>query len=185
MTGASDNPVLKIARAAHFAALKHTNHKRKGENAEPYINHLAEVAETLAVHSDGQDLNLVVAGLLHDTLEDTQTTYEELVGGFGRDVADLVKEVTDDKSLPKAERKRLQVENTPHKSARAKMLKIADKLSNLKAILNSPPHSWPPERKREYFDWARQVVDGCKGVNRGLEEAFAKSYAHGRSILNG
>jgi GTP diphosphokinase / guanosine-3',5'-bis(diphosphate) 3'-diphosphatase len=143
---------LKIARAVHFAALKYANQKRKGKDAEPYINHLAEVAATLAVHTKGQDPNLVVAGLLHDTLEDTQTTYEELVGGFGQDVADLVKEVTDDKSLPKAERKRLQVENTPHKSVRAKMLKIADKLSNLKAVLNSPPQNWSPERKREYFD---------------------------------
>ena len=183
MIDTNDNPVLKIARAVHFAALKHTNQKRKGKDAEPYINHLAEVAATLAVHTKGQDPNLVVAGLLHDTLEDTQTTYEELVSGFGQDVADLVKEVTDDKGLPKAERKRLQVENTPHKSVRAKMLIIADKLSNLKAILNNPPQNWPPERKREYFDWAKQVVDGCNGVNRGLEEVFAKLYADGRSTL--
>ena len=183
MTDIDENPVLKIARAIHFAALKHTDQRRKGVDAEPYINHLAEVAETLAIHTDGRDPNLIVAGLLHDTLEDTQTTYEELVGGFGHDVADLVKEVTDEKSLSKVERKQLQVANAPHKSARAKMLKMADKTSNLKAILNSPPQNWLPERKREYFDWAKQVVDGCKGVNRGLEEAFAKLYADGRSTL--
>ena len=176
-------PIRLISEAADLAARRHNGMARKGRGSEPYINHLAEVAATLAVHTNGQDPNLVVAGLLHDTLEDTQTTYEELVSGFGQDVADLVKEATDDKSLPKAERKRLQVENTPHKSVRAKMLKIADKLSNLKAILNSPPQNWPPERKREYFDWAKQVVDGCNGVNRGLEEAFVKLYADGRSTL--
>ena len=183
MIDTDDNPVLKIASAVHFAAFKHTNQKRKGKDAEPYINHLAEVAATLALHTKGEDLNLVVAGLLHDTLEDTETTYEGLVSGFRRDVADLVKEVIDDKSLLKAERKRLQVKNTPHKSVRAKMLKIADKLSNVKAIMNRPPQNWPPERKREYFDWAKQVVDECNGVNRGLEEAFAKLYADGRSAL--
>ncbi len=183
MVSVVDNSVSKIARALHFAATKHSNQRRKGGDAEPYINHLAEVAETLAVHTDGQDPDLVVAGLLHDTLEDTVTTYDELVDGFGRDVADLVVEVTDDKSLPKAERKRLQVENAPHKSDRAKVLKIADKISNLKSILNSPPRDWPPERKREYFDWAKRVVERCGGVNPALDRLFAEVYEKGQHIV--
>jgi (p)ppGpp synthase/HD superfamily hydrolase len=178
-----ENPVTTIARALHFAAKKHAKQRRKGGDAEPYINHLAEVAETLAVHTDGQDSNLVVAGLLHDTLEDTETTYEALVDGFGRDVADLVVEVTDDKTLPKAERKRLQVLKASHKSDRAKMLKIADKISNLNSILNSPPEDWTPERKREYFDWAKKVVDGCTGVNPALDKQFAEVYEKGQRIL--
>jgi guanosine-3',5'-bis(diphosphate) 3'-pyrophosphohydrolase len=183
MINTEDNPVLKIARAVHFAALKHKAQRRKGEDAEPYINHLAEVSETLALHTNGEDLNLVIAGLLHDTLEDTETTYDELIATFGHDVADLVKEVTDDKGLPKTERKRLQVENAPHKSSRAKMIKIADKLSNLNSILNSPPKDWSPDRKREYFEWAKRVVDGCGGINSGLDEAFAEVYAKGKTLF--
>jgi GTP diphosphokinase / guanosine-3',5'-bis(diphosphate) 3'-diphosphatase len=179
MNSVTENPVLKFTRAVQFAAIKHTGQRRKGENAEPYINHLAEVAETLALHTEGRDWNLVIAGLLHDTLEDTDTTYDELVAGFGHDVANLVKEVTDDKSLPKAERKRLQIENAPHKSARAKMLKIADKLSNLHSILKSPPKDWPIERKLEYFEWAKRVVEGCQGAN----SAFKELYDEGRRTL--
>jgi GTP diphosphokinase / guanosine-3',5'-bis(diphosphate) 3'-diphosphatase len=183
MNSVTENPVLKFTRAVQFAAIKHTGQRRKGENAEPYINHLAEVAETLALHTEGRDWNLVIAGLLHDTLEDTDTTYDELVAGFGHDVANLVKEVTDDKSLPKAERKRLQIENAPHKSARAKMLKIADKLSNLHSILKSPPKDWPIERKLEYFEWAKRVVEGCQGANSALDKAFKELYDEGRRTL--
>lgn len=183
MASLADNSVVKIARAVHFAAKKHAKQRRKGGDAEPYTNHLAEVAEILAVNTDGEDSNLVAAGLLHDTLEDTETTYDELVDGFGRDVADLVVEVTDDKTLPKAERKRLQVEKASHKSDRAKMLKIADKISNLNSILNSPPKDWSLDRKREYFDWAKQVVGGCAGVNPALDKLFSEVYEKGRRIL--
>jgi (p)ppGpp synthase/HD superfamily hydrolase len=183
MNSVSEHPVVKFTRAVHFAAIKHTRHRRKGAKAEPYFNHLAEVAETLALHTEGRDWNLVIAGLLHDTLEDTDTSYEELVAAFGPDVAELVKEVTDDKSLPKAERKRLQIENAPHKSARAKMLKIADKISNLHSILKSPPEDWPLERKREYFEWAKRVVEGCQGANAALDRTFKEIYEEGRKTL--
>ena len=166
------NRELKFARALHFAARKHASQHRKGEAQEPYINHVAEVALLLAEATDGQDLNLVLAGLLHDTIEDTPTTHDELIENFGADVADLVLEVTDDKFLPKAERKKLQIEKAPHNSDRAKMIKIADKVSNLNSILNSPPVDWSEERKREYFEWARKVVDGCRGVNSYLEQKF-------------
>ena len=153
--------IIGLTRALAFAAAAHANQRRKGAAQEPYINHLAEVALLLAEATDGQDLNLVLAGLLHDTIEDTPATRQELMEHFGKDVADLVLEVTDDKSLPKAERKRLQIETAPHKSDRAKMIKIADKVSNLNSILESPPVDWSEERKREYFEWARRVVDGC------------------------
>jgi GTP diphosphokinase / guanosine-3',5'-bis(diphosphate) 3'-diphosphatase len=168
---------VSFARALDFAARKHTAQRRKGEAHEPYINHLAEVALLLAEATDGSDLNLVLAGLLHDTIEDTSTSCEELAGKFGQDVAGLVREVTDDKSLPKAVRKALQVRMSPQKSDRAKMIKIADKISNLESILHSPPAGWSEERKQEYFDWAAQVVNGCRGVNRSLEEKFDEAYA--------
>lgn len=170
---------LLIARALEFAARKHVHQRRKGVDKEPYVNHLAEVARLLAEATDGADANLVAAGLLHDTIEDQGVRYEELVEAFGRDIADLVREVTDDKTLEKAERKRLQVEHAPHKSERARMLKIADKTSNLRAIRNSPPADWSAERKREYFDWAKRVVDGCRGVNARLEAAFDEAWKAG------
>ena len=167
------NATILLTKAAHFAAIKHTDQRRKGERQEPYFNHLSDVAQILAEHTNGEDPALVAAGLLHDTLEDTDTRYDELVWEFGSEIADLVREVTDDKSLPKAERKRLQIVNAPHKSPRAKMLKIADKISNIKAIKNSPPADWTEERKQEYFEWAKQVVEGCRGISDKLDRSFA------------
>ena len=171
------NAVLHLTKALDFAARKHIDQRRKGEREEPYINHLAEVARLLADATDGDDLDLVLAGLLHDTVEDTKTTHDELVSEFGAVVADLVSEVTDDKSLEKAVRKRRQVETAPDKSDRAKMIKIADKTSNLRSIAASPPKDWSTERQREYFEWAREVVAGCRGVNDTLEEWFDEAYA--------
>lgn len=168
-----------LSRALLFAAKKHTDQRRKGERAEPYVNHLIEVVDLLATHTDGKDADLLAAGALHDTIEDTGTKYEELKKEFGENVADIVQECTDDKSLPKAERKRLQAENAPHKSDRAKMVKMADKISNLRSILDSPPPDWSLARKQEYFTWAKSVVDGCRGVNEGLEGEFDKTYAKG------
>jgi GTP diphosphokinase / guanosine-3',5'-bis(diphosphate) 3'-diphosphatase len=172
--------VVKVARALDYAAKKHVRQRRKGEAKEPYVNHLAEVAYLLAEATQGEDTNLVIAGLLHDCIEDQGVKYEELVELFGADVADLVRDVTDDKTLLKAERKRLQVEHAPHKSARARMLKIADKTSNLRAIAVSPPSGWDEQRKREYYAWAHAVVAGCRGVNAFLEEKFDEAYRRGR-----
>ena len=174
-----NHDTLLIARALDFAARKHVHQRRKGIDKEPYINHLAEVAHLLAEATDGTDAHLVAAGLLHDTVEDQGVTHGELAEAFGRDVADLVMEVTDDKSLDKAVRKQLQVEHAPHKSARARMLKIADKTSNLRALRNSPPADWSAERKHEYFDWAARVVAGCRGVNERLEAAFDEAWSAG------
>lgn len=170
------NNIIRIAQALDFAARAHVDQRRKGERAEPYINHLAEVARLVAEATEGKDANLVIAALLHDTIEDTSTTYAELVDAFGDDVAGLVREVTDDKSLPKAERKRLQVETASKKSDRAKVLKIADKASNLRAMVASPPAHWPGERVAQYFEWAGRVVAGCRGVNPWIEAQFDEAY---------
>ncbi len=172
-----------MTKVLDFAARKHADHRRKGVREEPYINHLAEVARLLADATDGDDLDLVLAGLLHDTIEDTKTTFEELVSEFGTVVADLVAEVTDDKSLEKAVRKRRQVETAPIKSDRAKMIKIADKTSNLRSIIASPPKDWSTERQREYFEWAREVISGCRDVNAKLEGWFDDTYASGTTTL--
>jgi len=178
-----ENHVLQFARALDFAARKHAHQRRKGELAEPYINHLSDVARRLAEGTNGEDATLVIAGLLHDTLEDTDTSLAELAKEFGREVAELVAEVSDDKTRPKAERKRLQVAEAPKKSLRAKMIKLADKTSNLNSLLVSPPKDWSIGRKRDYFKWAHQVVDGCRGVNFPLEEEFDRTYERGMQIL--
>jgi guanosine-3',5'-bis(diphosphate) 3'-pyrophosphohydrolase len=122
------------------------------------------------------DIYSVVAGVLHDTVEDTETTAEELRDLFGDKVATIVLEVTDDKSLPKAERKRLQIEHAPHLSRQAKLVKLADKICNLRDIATSPPADWPLERKQAYFDWARAVVDGLRGAHPALEQAFCDAW---------
>ena len=167
--------VQEVLRAAQFAAEKHASQKRKGAAAEPYLNHLIEVAGLVAMALSQPDTNLVIAALLHDTIEDTETTREELIGRFGSDVADLVVELTDDKSLPKAERKRLQIEHAPKMSVRAQTIKLADKLSNLRSILSSPPPDWDYRRKREYFDWAKRVVDGFAAPNPILKAEFERT----------
>ncbi len=175
--------VLLLARAADYAARQHIAQRRKGERAEPYINHLTEVAALLAEATGGTDATLLAGGLLHDTLEDTDSTYEDLVDRFGADVAALVAEVTDDKSLPKEERKRLQIDTTAGKSRRAKLLKIADKTSNLRSMVNSPPAGWTEARVRDYVVWAEQVVRGCRGLNAALEVAFDAAHADAKRNL--
>jgi (p)ppGpp synthase/HD superfamily hydrolase len=167
-------------RALDFVARKHSDQRRKGAAAEPYINHLAEVACLVAEATEGRDPLAVLGALLHDTLEDTDTTRKELESEFGVEAAALVAEVTDDKSLPKQERKRLQVETAPHKSERAKLIKIADKTSNLRSISESPPVKWDAARREEYFEWSARVVEGCRGVNAHLEAAFDNAYRLGR-----
>ena len=177
--------MVAVARALDFAARKHSNQRRKGEAGEPYVNHLAEVARLVAEATDGQDTIAVLAALLHDAIEDTPTTREELEREFGREVAEVVVEVTDDKALPKTERKRLQVETAPAKSRRAKLVKIADKTSNLRGIANSPPVDWDLARQREYFVWAARVVEGCRGVNPWLETIFDVAHRDGLARLTG
>ena len=170
------DPVRRIMAAARFAAEKHAQQRRKGENGEPYFNHLLEVAGLIADSSRDLDVELMMAAFLHDTVEDTGVTLQELEHRFGKDVATLVAEVTDDKSLPKETRKQLQVQHTPGKSSRAQTLKLADKISNLRAIISSPPVGWSLERKQQYFEWARQMVSGIASPNEFLKSEFDKTY---------
>ena len=174
--------VRDVLKAAHFAAARHSGQRRKGAAAEPYVNHLLEVADLVAGALTEPDTNLVIAALLHDTVEDVGVTKEELIENFSQDVADLVMEVTDDKSLPNQERKRLQIVNAPKKTARAQVIKLADKISNLRAILASPPSDWSVERQRQYFEWAKQVVDALSAPNPGLKLEFERLYGLAGSL---
>ncbi len=139
---------VSLLRALVFAANKHRDQRRKGAEASPYINHPIAVTAVLAVEAGVVDEVLLIAALLHDTVEDTNTTWAELEELFGIPVASLVKEVTDDKSLPKSRRKELQIENAPALSREAKQLKVADKISNIRDITRFPPADWPLQRRR-------------------------------------
>ena len=161
-----------ILAASAFAAEKHRGQRRKGVEASPYINHPIAVANVLAAEAGISDPVTLCAALLHDTIEDTATTPMELTEAFGPDVAGVVVEVTDDKSLDKAERKRLQIVHAATISDRAKVLKLADKICNLRDIASSPPVDWSLERRQQYFDWAAQVVNGLRGVSPALECLF-------------
>ena len=163
---------ITVLKAADAAARWHAHQKRKGAAQEPYINHLLEVASLVAEGTHGADPKLVVAALLHDAIEDQEVPREMIARAFGEDVANLVEECTDDKSLEKQERKRLQVKNAPTKSERAKVIKLADKTSNLRAISASPPPDWSVKRRLAYVSWAREVAAGLRGTNKWLETQF-------------
>jgi (p)ppGpp synthase/HD superfamily hydrolase len=164
--------MITILKAADAAARWHVHQRRKGAAQEPYVNHLLEVAMLVAEAVDGADPELVIAALLHDAIEDQKVPRAVLAEEFGEGVARLVEEVTDDKALEKQERKRLQVETAPHKSQRAKTLRLADKTSNLRALVTSPPADWSLLRRLEYIEFARAVVKGLRGANPWLEGQF-------------
>ena len=172
-----------LLAALRLAAEKHRTQRRKGVDASPYINHPIEVAELLARVGGVRDVEVLAAAILHDTIEDTETTPEELENAFGARVRGLVAELTDDKSLPKAERKRLQREHAPHMSQDAKQIKLADKISNVREIGASPPDGWTLERRREYIAWARSVVAGCRGANPELERCFDRVAAETEAVF--
>lgn len=172
----------RLLDALSFAAGKHRHQRRKDADETPYINHPIAVAAVLA-DAGVADEDALLAAVLHDTIEDTQTSFDELAARFGPGVAALVAEVTDDKSLPKAERKRLQIEHAGAASARAKQIKIADKICNVRDVALAPPPDWPAARRREYLDWAERVVAGCRGVNTTLDQAFDRALASAREAL--
>ena len=173
----------RILQATDFAAKKHSSQRRKNPDASPYINHPVEVAFHLCSVGNIADEDILIAALLHDTIEDTETTREEIAAIFGETVAALVVECSDDKSLSKMERKRLQVENAPHKSSGAKMIKIADKTCNLRSILADPPDGWSQQRQYEYFQWAEQVVAGLLGENKALDDGVQRVLQEGLTQL--
>lgn len=160
-----------VLRALHFAADKHRDHRRKDVHTSPYINHPIHVAQILS-EEGVEDPEVLAAAILHDTVEDTETSLGELVSGFGDRVSRIVAEVTDDKSLPKQERKRLQIEHAPDLSNEAALVKVADKISNVADVVSNPPPDWDEDRRKEYVEWARAVVEKCPIVSQRLAERF-------------
>jgi guanosine-3',5'-bis(diphosphate) 3'-pyrophosphohydrolase len=170
-----------ILAAAAFAAERHRGQVRKGAHAAPYIEHPIAVARALAEEGGCKDAQMIAAALLHDTIEDTPTVFDDLLEAFGPRVARLVSELTDDKRLPKQVRKREQIRHAGRITRAAQQIKLADKLCNLREVAASPPVDWPAKRKREYFEWSRRVVDRMRGACPALERRFDEAYARGRA----
>ncbi|MCY7345417.1 MAG: HD domain-containing protein [Pyrinomonadaceae bacterium] len=166
------NDLPKFLHAISFAAKRHSTQKRKGADEQPYVNHVLEVANLLANVGKIEDFDILIAAVLHDTIEDTATTESEITKLFGAEVRGMVLEVTDDKSLPKARRKELQIQHAPHLSDGAKCIKLGDKISNIRDVSENPPADWSAERRIEYINWGERVVDGLRGANANLETHF-------------
>jgi len=171
-----DNDLQLLLKALAFAAAKHKDQRRKDVDASPYINHPVALADVLCNVGHITDIEVICAALLHDTVEDTDTSAEELEAEFGRAIRDIVMEVTDDKTLPKPARKQAQIDHAAGLSKKAKLVKLADKICNLRDVANSPPPDWSLARRRAYFDWAREVIDRLHGVHAGLEAVFRAAY---------
>jgi guanosine-3',5'-bis(diphosphate) 3'-pyrophosphohydrolase len=167
-----------LLRALAFAAHKHRDQRRKNPDASPYINHPISLASILCNEAHVTDVNVICGALLHDTVEDTETSAAELTDEFGAEIAAIVMDVTDDKSLDKSARKEKQVEHAAHIRAEAKLVKLADKISNLRDVAHDPPPDWDLERRREYFDWAKRVIDRLRGAHPALEAIFDREYAN-------
>jgi guanosine-3',5'-bis(diphosphate) 3'-pyrophosphohydrolase len=166
-----------LLKALAFAARKHRDQRRKDAQASPYINHPIALADVLVNEAGVTDVEVLCAALLHDTIEDTETTPEELEREFGREIASIVLELTDNRMLKKGTRKRMQIAHAASASREAKLVKLADKICNLRDVNASPPAHWDLGRRREYFDWAKSVVDRLRGANPRLDAAFDRAYA--------
>ncbi|MCU7878439.1 MAG: HD domain-containing protein [Candidatus Thiodiazotropha sp. (ex Lucinoma borealis)] len=166
----------QLIRTLAFAARKHRDQRRKDVEASPYINHPITLADILVNEGSVTDIETLITALLHDTIEDTDTTVDEIESEFGLVVAGLVMEVTDDNSLSKLERKELQIQHAPYLSKKARLVKLADKIANLRDVYQSPPIEWSLQRKQAYFDWAKAVIDGLRGTHDDLEAIFDAAY---------
>ena len=173
----------RLLQALHFSAQKHRDQRRKDHRGSPYINHPIEVAAVMATVGGVSDLTTLIAAILHDTIEDTQTTPDEVEQRFGREVRLLVEEMTDDKSLDKQVRKRLQIEHAQNASHRAKLIKLGDKICNVRDVTHEPPAGWSLERRCEYLDWTERVVAGCRGASAELEAHYDQVLREGRRAL--
>ena len=172
-----------LLAAIEFASRKHSTQRRKDEEASPYINHPIAVTHLLADTGGVTDLVTLTAAVLHDTIEDTETTPSELDEHFGQTVRKVVEEMTDDKTLEKAVRKRLQIEHAPQLSRRAKAITLADKIANVQDVMECPPAKWNLARRIEYLDWTERVVAGCRGTNVALERLYDEVLQKGRVML--
>ena len=183
MTAGAPSATARLLAAAAFSAERHRDQRRKGGRDTPYINHPLEVAERLVRIGGVEDTDILMAAILHDTIEDTDTTAEELEDHFGAAVCSLVLEVTDDRNLTSLERKRLEIEHAPELTPGAKQIKLADKTCNIADMATNPPTSWTRQRRRDYLDFAEQIALGCRGINPALDAEFLRVLVHVREKI--
>jgi (p)ppGpp synthase/HD superfamily hydrolase len=183
MTSDAASAAAQLLAAALFSAERHRDQRRKGVRETPYINHPIEVSERIVRVGSVHDIEVLVAAILHDTIEDTETTAEEIERHFGEPVTALVLEVTDDRLLTWMERKRLEIEHAPLLSPRAKLIKLSDKISNVADTETNPPSAWSRQRRRDYLDFAEQIALGCRGINAALDAEFVKALASARAHI--
>lgn len=176
-------PPSPLLAAVRFAAEKHRGQRRKGSTAVPYINHPIAVAEILNRVGGIDDPVVLMAAILHDTIEDTDTTPNEIEKHFGAAVCAIVQEVTMDMSLPRSERKQWQVDHAPHLSHNAKLVKLGDKICNVLDVTNDPPTNWSADQRIEYLDWSARVIAGCRGTNAALEQHFDEVLVRGKTVI--
>ncbi len=172
-----------ILAAAHFSADRHRDQRRKGSRNTPYINHPLEVAERLNRIGGIEDVDVLAAAILHDTIEDTETTAEELAQLFGAKIAALVEELSDEPDLHWTDRKRLEIEHAARISPEARLIKLSDKTSNVADTATNPPGEWTLQRRRDYLLFAEKVADGCRGINTALDAEFDRVLADARARL--
>ncbi len=173
----NETDLKMLLKALTFAAHKHKDQRRRDVDASPYINHPISLAGILCNEAHVTDIETICSALLHDTVEDTETTAAELEQAFGKSIRDIVMDVTDDKRLPKPARKQAQIDHAANISDKAKLVKLADKISNLRDVIDNAPTDWTLQRRQDYFDWAGNVIDQVRGVHPGLEALFDQVYA--------
>jgi (p)ppGpp synthase/HD superfamily hydrolase len=180
MSASTVGPVLA---ALAYAAEKHRDQRRKGAGSPPAINHSIEVAELLARVAGVTDAATLQAAVLHDVLEDTDATAEELEAAFGPEVRRIVEEVTDDRELEQTEQRRIQVERAPHLSRAAKLVRLADKIANVRSLTHGPPADWSADRRWDYLEWTERVSQGCRGCSPELERLYERVIREGKAAL--
>jgi (p)ppGpp synthase/HD superfamily hydrolase len=183
MSAQTPSGTARLLAAAVFSAERHRDQRRKGGRDTPYINHPLEVAERIVRIGGVEDTDVLVAAILHDTIEDTDTTAEEIEDQFGKTVCSLVLEVTDDRNLTSSERKRLEIEHAPRLTPEAKLIKLADKTCNVADIATNPPPNWSRQRVRDYLVFAEQIAEGCRGNNPALDQEFQRVIADVRTRI--
>jgi len=178
-----EESISLLLKSLRFSADKHRNQRRKDEQASPYINHPIEVVETMWRVGQVRYIPALAAAVLHDTIEDTSATPDEIRSLFGDEILELVLEVSDDKNLPRQTRKQLQIEHAPFITEAAKQIKLADKICNVYDLSHSPPKDWSSQRLKEYLDWSEKVVAGLRGANLALEVLFDEVLRDARNSL--
>jgi len=160
-----------VLGAAIFATEKHKSQVRSNEKKTPYIIHPIEVADLVMKIGHVYDKDVLITALLHDVMDDTQTTYEQITSLYGTKVSSYLEEMTSKQGLSLKEQKKQQIMQAFRQNPSVAIIKLSDKLSNLKTLATSPPPSWSRDRIDQYFQWAQTVIENLPESNQLLKKA--------------